>query len=258
MRVIRRIYKSIYKISVIIALLNLLTVSLPVMANSLLIWPIYPTIESDQQASALQLENRGSETVNMQLRIFSWSQGGGEDHYQPQQAMVGSPPMMAIAPGERQLVRLIRQAPVPANQEQAYRIIIDEIPALADQSGANNGAPRAAVRLQMRYSLPLFVYGKGASLSERLPSNTFYPGLSWRVVDQQGQAQLEIRNTGNHHVRLSQVAFEQSGQRAQVTAGLLGYVLPGQMQRWPLPQGLQPTGELHAQVSGSTHRISPQ
>lgn len=242
----------------ILALLGALMAPLTAAANSLLIWPIYPIIESHQQASALWLENRGRQTVNMQLRIFAWSQEGGSDHYQPQQTLVGSPPMMTIAPGERQMVRLLRQASTPPGQEQAYRIIVDEIPALAANDRVPE-APRAAVRLQMRYSLPLFVYGEGASPPERLAnSGTPYPRLTWRVVQQGGQPQLEIRNAGQHHVRLSQVAFEQSGQRAKITEGLLGYVLPGQMRRWPLPPGLRPTGELRAHVSGVGHRISPE
>lgn len=242
----------------VIALLGLLAPSLPAAANSLLIWPIYPVIESRQQAGALWLENRGNDTVTMQLRVFSWHQEGGENHYRPQQALVGSPPMMEIAPGERQLVRLIRQAPPAAGQEQAYRVIVDEIPALAAEATAGD-APRAAVRLQMRYSLPLFVYGEGAAPPERLAGNgASYPGLSWRVVQQGGQPWLEIRNAGNRHARLNQVAFVQGDQRAEVAQGLLGYVLPGAARRWPLPQGLRPAGELRAQIQGADHSIAPE
>lgn len=38
-------------------------------ASSVLIWPIDPVLEADQQASALWLENRGTETANLQIRI---------------------------------------------------------------------------------------------------------------------------------------------------------------------------------------------
>ena len=43
-------------------------------ASSVLIWPIDPVLEADQQASALWLENRGTETANLQIRVFAWSQ----------------------------------------------------------------------------------------------------------------------------------------------------------------------------------------
>lgn len=61
----------------VLTLLGLLASPLSATANSLLIWPIYPVIQNDQQASALWLENQGNQAVNMQLRIFSWSQEGG-------------------------------------------------------------------------------------------------------------------------------------------------------------------------------------
>ncbi|MGS2743102.1 fimbrial biogenesis chaperone [Halomonas sp. LS-001] len=242
-----------------VSLLGLLLTSFPAAASSLQIWPIYPVIESHQQASALWLENRGDKTANIQLRIFSWSQAEGDDHFQPQQALVGSPPMMVIAPGERQLVRLIRQAATPPGKEQAYRIIIDEVPDLSPVSDDQQNSPQAAISLQMRYSLPLFVYGEGASGPEHLPtSDTPYPELTWKIVQQEAQPQLEIRNTGQHHARLSQVAFEQSGQKTDVSNGLLGYVLPGQTQRWPLPVDIQPGSQLRASVSGQSYRISPE
>ncbi|CAM3503424.1 molecular chaperone [Halomonas sp. FME1] len=254
-----RIMRFSYVIGVL-ALLSLLASPISAMASSLLIWPIYPVIESDQQASALWLENQGSQPANMQLRIFAWSQERGDDQYQTQQSVVGSPPMMTIAPGERQMVRLIRQAVPPVGQEQAYRIIIDEIPALAPGNEVQN-TPRAAVKLQMRYSLPLFVYGEGGIPPERVANHSnsgFYPGLSWRVIQQGEQAQLEIQNTGQHHVRLSQVAFKQGETRAEVSAGLLGYVLPGGTRRWLLPPGVRPMGELHAQILGESHRVLPK
>ncbi|BBN56079.1 hypothetical protein TRE132_42040 [Pseudomonas chlororaphis subsp. aurantiaca] len=68
-------------------------------ASSVLIWPIDPVLEADQQASALWLENRGTETANLQIRVFAWSQSGFEDQYQNQRDVIGSPPVAKIAPG---------------------------------------------------------------------------------------------------------------------------------------------------------------
>ncbi|MEA3168872.1 MAG: fimbrial chaperone protein, partial [Pseudomonas sp.] len=48
-------------------------------ASSVLIWPIDPVLEADQQASALWLENRGTETANLQIRVFAWSQSGFDE-----------------------------------------------------------------------------------------------------------------------------------------------------------------------------------
>lgn len=60
-------------------------------ASSILIWPIDPVLEADQQASALWLENRGDTPANLQIRVFAWNQEGFDDKYQNQRDVVGSP-----------------------------------------------------------------------------------------------------------------------------------------------------------------------
>ena len=128
-------------------------------ASSVLIWPIDPVLEADQQASALWLENRGTAPANLQVRVFAWRQGDYQEQFQAQREIIGSPPVANIAPGQKQLIRLTRTGPSPAGQEQAYRIIIDEIPPAIPVDKAEPGAT-AAIRLQMRYSVPLFAYGE--------------------------------------------------------------------------------------------------
>ena len=142
--------------------------SLPAWAaTSVLIWPIDPVLEADQQASALWLENRGTETANLQIRVFGWSQSGFAEQYQNQRDVIGSPPVARIEPGQKQLVRLTRTREVPPGQELAYRIIIDEIPSPLQVPTPPEGKnTAAAIRFQMRYSVPLFVVGPGAYLDD--------------------------------------------------------------------------------------------
>lgn len=85
-------------------------------AASILIWPIDPAIEDNQQATALWLENRDSKPVYMQIRVLGWQQAGGKDDYRNQSEVVASPPVATILPGKRQLIRLIKQSPVAAGQ----------------------------------------------------------------------------------------------------------------------------------------------
>lgn len=96
-------------------------------ASSVLIWPINPVIEAESNAAALWLENRGQDPVRLQVRVLGWSQQDFEDQLEPQQQVVGSPPMATVEPGQRQLVRLIRRQPAPAGQEKSFRIIVDEL-----------------------------------------------------------------------------------------------------------------------------------
>ncbi|WP_241088941.1 molecular chaperone [Pseudomonas sp. S09G 359] len=224
-------------------------------ASSVLIWPIDPVLEADQQASALWLENRGNETANLQIRVFAWRQNGFDDQYQNQRDVIGSPPVARIEPGQKQLVRLTRTKEVPPGQEMAYRIIIDEIP-VPKPAGAEDGKTAASIQFQMRYSVPLFAYGAGlwskADLSRpRDPKGAGVPDLSWRKVVEGGRAFIEIRNQGAVHARLTDVAVKQGGQSRPVTEGLMGYVLPGATMRWPVAEPLASGQELLLKVNGA-------
>ncbi|MBK5534095.1 molecular chaperone [Pseudomonas sp. TH08] len=224
-------------------------------ASSVLIWPIDPVLEADQQASALWLENRGNETANLQIRVFGWSQNGFEEQYQNQRDVIGSPPVAKIEPGQRQLVRLTRTKEVPPGQELAYRIIIDEIPA-AQPPAADGGKTAAAIRFQMRYSVPLFAYGAGLwskedSTRPRDPKSIGLPQLSWRTVAVDGKPFVEVRNQGAVHARLTDVAIKQGAQSRPLAEGLLGYVLPGAVMRWPAPGALSGDSALQVRVNGA-------
>ncbi|MBV6824809.1 molecular chaperone [Pseudomonas sp. PD9R] len=224
-------------------------------ASSVLIWPIDPVLEADQQASALWLENRGNETANLQIRVFAWSQSGFSDQYQNQRDVIGSPPVAKIEPGQKQLVRLTRTRQIPPGQELAYRIIIDEIPS-AKPPAAEDGKTAAAIRFQMRYSVPLFAYGEGLWSKEdttrpRDPKGVGLPDLSWRTVAVDGRPYVEVRNQGAVHARLTDVALKQGSQTRPLVEGLLGYVLPGAIMRWPAPGPLAGDPALQVRINGA-------
>ncbi|EJT86010.1 type 1 pili usher pathway chaperone CsuC [Pseudomonas putida S11] len=137
------------------------------------------------------------------------------------------------------MIRLTRTGPSPVGQEQAYRIIIDEIPPAIPVDKAEPGTT-AAIRLQMRYSVPLFVYGEGlwgkaGPESKGNAEGVGKPQLSWRAVTVQGKPYVELRNTGPVHARLTDVVVQQGSQSKPLADGLLGYVLPGASMRWPAP-----------------------
>ncbi|UIL53075.1 MULTISPECIES: molecular chaperone [Pantoea] len=210
-------------------------------ANSVMIWPIDPAINPAEKASELWLENRGNTTTMMQIRVFGWQQVNGQEQYQTQQQVVASPPMVRMEPGQKQLVRLIKQTPPAAGQELAYRVVLDEIPT-PRQPGEN----QAGLTFQMRYSVPLFVYGDGLS------ADSVRPDLSWQQVSEGGKRWLQLTNRGNGHARLSHVSI---GGR-QLGEGLYGYVLANSRYRWPLNAAV--SGELVAEVNKSQWRSAAQ
>ena len=215
-------------------------------AATILLWPIDPWLAADAKATELWIQNQGNSATTMQVRIVRWKQEDGHERYTAQQDVVASPPIVTIAAGSKQLIRLIKQASVPAGVEQAYRIIVDEIPQ-ADVKAE----PAIGLKLQMRYSIPLFVYGQGIPTIKEGAHHAVVEtrNLSWRVTQAGGQPALEVQNRGDVHVRLSQVALEQGGQKRAVAEGLQGYVLPGSTRSWPIPAGVRQPERMSAQIN---------
>lgn len=215
-------------------------------AATILLWPIDPWLGADAKATELWIQNQGNSATTMQVRIVRWKQEDGHERYTAQQDVVASPPIVTIAAGSKQLIRLIKQASVPAGVEQAYRIIVDEIPQ-ADVKAE----PAIGLKLQMRYSIPLFVYGQGIPTIKEGAHHAVVEtrNLSWRVTQAGGQPALEVQNRGDVHVRLSQVALEQGGQKRTIAEGLLGYVLPGSSRSWPIPAGVRQPERMSAQIN---------
>lgn len=229
--------KLIKKLSLLISLLCVSAFGHA--GNVLLVWPILQVIEADQQGSALWLENRGPTEVHLQARILSWQQRNSQDHYADQSDIVASPPFVVIPPKQKQLIRLIRTAPAPAAGENAYRIILDQLPESNGESAKNS----AGLHLQMRYVLPLFTYAQGIwtkprADKPRASTTATVPSLTWQVTTRQGQRYLTIRNSGIVHARLTQVFFATKpildNSAVVVNKGLLGYVLAGQSMDFPL------------------------
>ncbi|HDR2752514.1 MULTISPECIES: molecular chaperone [Enterobacter] len=215
-------------------------------AATILLWPIDPWLSADAKATELWIQNQGNSSTTMQVRIVRWKQEEGFERYTAQQDVVASPPIVTIGKDSKQLIRLIKQGAVPMGVEQAYRIIVDEIP----QPDAK-AEPTIGLKLQMRYSIPLFVYGQGIPTIKEGAHHALVESknLSWRVTQEGGHPALEVRNQGDVHVRLSQVTLEQGGQKRTVADGLLGYVLPDSTRRWPIPAGIRQPEQMSAQIN---------
>lgn len=91
---------------------------------------------------------------------------------------------MTIQPGGRQLIRLMRLRSTAPHQEDAYRIVIDEIPGvMTPQKQKNN----AGLIMRMRYVLPLFLYGQGIQpVGENGPVTDIRKNLSWQILSSGG------------------------------------------------------------------------
>ncbi|TKR32839.1 molecular chaperone [Luteimonas gilva] len=209
-----------------------------VHAASLQVSPTSVTLQARQNADGLTLTNTGTAPLHAQVRVFRWTQQGDEEKLEPTRDIAISPPMLQLAPGAQQLVRVIRLGAPPTDVQTGYRLIVDELP--VEKSEAKPG-----LQFVLQYSVPVFLMPQGdASIA---------PELRARVVREDDRAYIAIGNSGKAHAQVAELAYVAAdGSSHTIAAGLSGYVLPGNTRRWPLPATLtvSSSGTFKARING--------
>lgn len=219
------------------------------MASGLQVAPVTLSLQPSQNADGLWLSNTGDNVIHAQVRVYHWAQDANGDQLTLSQGLVISPPILQLAVGEQQLVRVIRLGAPPNGSgavEDAYRVAIDELP--VDMHG------KKGLQFVLHYMLPVFVEPAGVTAAP--------PILHWSLQQDGDHAVLQVGNTGGSHAQLASLSFINSaGQRSEITPGLLGYVLPGATMRWVLKPPVAvfaSGGTLEASINGekATQKLS--
>jgi fimbrial chaperone protein len=191
----------------------------PSEAASLRISPIGIDMSAAQRAASMTLVNTGADPVNLQLRVFKWTQVRGEEVLEPATDMLISPPAATIPAGASYTVRVARQSAASVQSELSYRVFIDELPKPIDPHTLGQG-----VAMVLRTSLPVFVVDPNA-----------YAKLSWKVWQDASGVHAEAINSGLRHAKIIGLAVQPEGGAPMVFgAGLNGYVLAGAQKRFDL------------------------
>lgn len=203
-------------------------------AASLQVAPTSITVAAERQAEGLLLGNTGNAPLHAQVRVYRWTQVDGQDVLEATRDLAISPPMLEVASGGEQLVRVVRLGPAPAAIEASYRVVVDELPVAAADGGEG-------LRFVLRYSIPVFVASQAGTTAHSLSL----------VRTPDGQA-IEISNAGNGHAQVSDLALiTTDGQRHDIAPGLSGYVLPDSSVRWALPANAAARdGHFQARING--------
>jgi fimbrial chaperone protein len=190
-----------------------------VRADSLQVQPALVDVVAPGAASTITLRNEGPTPANVQIRVFRWSQANGEESLQPTEDVVASPPAVTLLPGADYVARIVRVAKRPVVAEEAYRLLVDELP---DASRVKTGT----VKLLVRHSIPVF-FGS----PERTP-----PAVDWTVSKQDGRLIVSARNKGGTRLRISALSLRDAGgHKISFGGGLVGYALGQSTMRWAAP-----------------------
>jgi fimbrial chaperone protein len=190
-------------------------------AGSLQIEPVLIDVAAPGAASTVSLRNDGATPINAQIRIFRWSQVDGKETLEPTDDVVASPPAVSLAPKTNYVARIVRVTKRPISGEESYRVLIDQLPAPAQQRGN-------AVNLLVRYSIPVFF---GAS-------DRRDPAVAWSVAVSGNKVKVTAHNDGDRRIRIASLNIRNAkGKTVSFGKGLVGYVLGKSTVGWTAPAG---------------------
>lgn len=188
----------------------------PVEAAALRVSPIL--IEGGPQANAtITLRNQENRPLNAQVRVFRWTQKDGREELVPTEDVIASPPIVSIGPREDYIVRLQRTTGQEPVSEEAYRVVVDELP---NPDRQRNGT----VAVVLRYVVPAFFF----------PADATQPRLRWSIEHRDGRAFIIAENSGDKRLQVTNLGIRTGGRTVIVGKGLAGYVLGHSVREWPL------------------------
>ncbi|WP_369916283.1 molecular chaperone [Xanthomonas sp. NCPPB 3005] len=200
---------------------GLLLALLPSLAAAagIRISPTIVQIPPGAQTAEIWLSNTQDRPWLAQAKLYRWHQTEGMEQLLATDDMQVSPRLIDIPAQGRQLLRVVRTGPAATDGEIAYRLVLEERPDADD-------AP-ADPRLLLRYSTPVFLSPPGAAPTAALSASL--------VAGAYGH-ELQVRNRGKAHARLSDLSFVGAdGRQLTLFHNLAGYVLAGEQKRWPVP-----------------------
>ncbi len=197
-------------------------------ADSLEVSPTRLSLDT-HRAGVLNVVNRGDEPITAQVEAFDWRQEGGTDRLDPSQTLQVSPPIVRLAPGQKQIVRVRVTSNVESGSEQAFRLVASELP--------NPTSKRAGtVSVLLQFKIPVFV---GATV--RTPRR-----LIWTANPAGNDLALRVSNGGVSHVKLTGLhVLSSDGQNLTIEPESFFYVLAGGTREWTISEaGVTPGTQL--------------
>ncbi len=216
-------------------------------AGGLQVSPVSLALSQAERAGIFTVSNTGEAPMNAQVRVFKWTQTDKEEYaLEPTNDLIVSPPIIQLAPGVPQEVRLIRRQ-APSTDEQHYRLIIDQLPS-AEKPGVK---PKKGITVLIRHNIPVFLNSTDQPVAQ----------LQWRAqANGIDKTRFTIINPSKNRAQIARVWLERADVTTTVlSAGLTAYALPGStiVREFNIPlTQIQAAGTvLKAQINGTDTNI---
>jgi fimbrial chaperone protein len=189
-----------------------------VQASSIEISPVRVDLSAKARVGVLTVHNAGEDETVMQVSLIHWPTTDAMYAFEPTNDLLVTPTTFRLAGGAQQIVRVGLRGSVPAQTEMAYRLIIEEVPALQVQDTTR-------MRLVVRHDLPVFVAPVAPDLHQ----------VHMAIDCGPNGAGLQLRNVGNSHLKVLRMVFlEPAASKSEGDWKTFEYLLAGASKRWLL------------------------
>jgi len=196
----------------------LLTDATPALAGVFSVTPVRVFMTPRDRAVAITLTNEGDSEVALQADISAWAQkSDGADELTLTEDLILAPPIIKLAPRQRQVVRLALLRPADASRQLTYRMVIREVP---EATRPKDGTMEVNIALAL--SMPVFITPPVAKRE-----------VSCEAGREGSAVQAICRNSGNAYAQVREATLRRGGaELARFEGG--SYILPGVRKSIPL------------------------
>lgn len=195
----------------------------PAWAGVFSVTPVRIYMTPKDRAVAVTITNDGDTQVVLQADLNGWSQKpDGTDEQVPTEDLILSPPIIKLAPGARQVVRLALLKPADLSNQLIYRMVMREVP-----EATNTQEKTIAVPIALALSLPVFITPPAAKREVSCTTEQFAPQA----------VTIGCRNTGSAYAQVREMSLMRGEQVLSRFEGGI-YILPGAQQLMSLKTDL--------------------
>jgi fimbrial chaperone protein len=187
-------------------------------AGAFMVNPTRIELGVGQLSATLVIRNDDRSPSVIQLESRLWEQKDSQDLYLPTKELLVTPPIVTVAAGAEQIVRIALRRPLDPDKELSYRIFLQEVPP-PPQPGFSG------LQVALRVSLPVFAK----------PGDSVLPKAVWSLAYQAKEHALRVglANNGNAHLQFQEFQlFAPGNETALANQQTVLYLLPGQRHEW--------------------------
>jgi fimbrial chaperone protein len=203
-------------------------------ASSFSVSPVRVELSSGKLTSVIKVNNSSDESLMMQVSVLRWTTDGEKDIYSPVDDILLNPPVFSVPAHGTQVLRLGLRKFKGAPDEQAYRLIVAEVP---------GPLPVGFVGLRtiVRVSIPIFITRPAVTAQ-----------LSWEAKrDTAGTLVITAVNQGHAHIQIRSMDLLSDQSAERPSKNLNDYLLPGQKHEWKFDEP-QLRGSLQFDLTAKT------